>query len=186
MNNGRRRSHRKDNLMGKHTKRIIGIVFLSLLFILGFMNQWNYNLAPFLKSREDIFYMLSLPEPQRYCLLLGNVCSVVKIIEELPVDTILYFVPVFPDTPGADQNIFWWWHLNHILRYFCYPRKIVVLHFILYDDNKAEYMQKFMEGKRRFSELGWIKSRGITRLLIYRNNRVAIAPVTMSIDDFNF
>lgn len=163
-------------------RKVLVILIFGMLIILSLYNQWNYNVVYFFKYGGSIFERLSWTDYQAHYDLLGPVFEVVKRINQLPEDAVLYFVPIFPDTPGIEQNAFWWWHLNHILRYFCYPRKVVILHFNLYGNNRGEYIRKYMCGKDRLSDAEWIKSRGITHLITYRNNTVSILPVNAPID----
>ena len=167
--------------MADYRKSLGSIILVSLL-LFSLFAQSKYNLEGFLKNRAQITQLLKMDDLARHYALLGPVARVIEEIEKLPKESVLYFVPVFGDTPQAKENSLWWWHLDHILRYFCYPRKIVVLHFDLYGDKRQEYLVKFMKGAKRFSDLDWIRSRGITYIILYRDNRISILPASTPVE----
>ena len=156
-------------------------LMLAALLIGSMLNQWNYNISYYFRNGKDILSMLSRTEEERDRVTIGSIMKIVDEINTLPESSILYFIPVFPDSPGAKENQTWWWMMNIALRYFCYPRKIVSINFRLYHDNKAEYIQMYMKEGKTYADQEWVKLKKITHLILYRNNSVSILPITASI-----
>ncbi len=158
---------------------------IAVLMLVSFSSQLSTVYKPFFTRQNDIRNLLALDDFSRHCAVLGNIGEAIKAIRAMPEDTVLYFAPVFSDTPGVQENTFWWWHLHHILRYFCYPRKILVLHFDLYGNNREEFMRRYVKTAESLGETEWARQRGVSYVILYRGNRIFIAPAQLPVEQLN-
>lgn len=165
----------------KISKRVTGFFLIFLLLGISIINQWNYNIVPFVKHRKRIMHELSLTDIERRNSSLGELARVIETIKQSPEIKTLYFVPVFSGKPGRMENLRWWL-TNIVLRFFCYPKKVLSIQYQLYNNDKELFYKMYIKGEKEYSSLDWVKSRKITHLIIYKNDKISIVPVTAPID----
>jgi hypothetical protein len=165
----------------KITKRVIGFFIIFTLLGISIINQWNYNIVPFVKHRKRIMHELSLTDIERRNSSLGKLARVIETIKQSPEIKTLYFVPVFSGKPGMMEDLRWWL-TNIMLRFFCYPKKVLSIQYQFYNNDKELFYKMYIKGEKEYSSLDWVKSRGITHLIIYKNDKISIVPVTAPID----
>jgi len=173
-------------------KKVVAISVLAALVATSCVNQWRYNLGGIFERDPEIFRRLLLSDAERHERSAGGqVLKVADSINKLPADSVLFFVPVFPDTPGArantiqtpgaGPNTLWWWHLYNMLRYFCYPRMILTFNEDACND-KTAFLKEHVGDKKLFSDIDWISSRKVTQIIVYKDNAITVLPVSAPVD----
>lgn len=152
----------------------LGIIFLFLS--VSSVNQAKYTFYPFIKSCPGIFGLLWKDDVSRLKELIYPVYQIVTTIRSYPQGTNFYFAPDF-----EEANYITGWYVYILTRYFAYPQKVFKLHHSLYNHSINEYIQKYIGGQKKYSELDWIISRNIKYIITIKNNWFSILPVDSDI-----
>jgi hypothetical protein len=159
-------------------KELAGFLVIFSLLALSLNSQLKYTLQPFFNSFRSIPGMLARDDAGQLKELSPSIYQIIEEINKYPPEANFYFEPHF--APWQSQGV-WWWYVYIISRYLCYPRKVFSLAGIAYHNSRIEYLNKFIGQAKFYSQLSWLRGQGIQYVVLLRQGRVLVLPVSAEI-----
>jgi len=150
---------------------VLGLLVIAFYAFISINSQLNYTFKPFLRLYKAIPSMLFKDDLNQLKELAYPIYRIVYDINIYPDDARFYFAPCFKDSKNTK---IWWWYLHVMLRYLCYPRNIFCINPVVYNDDKAEYLKRFVSGAKKYNELDWLKARNVKYIILFRSNAIQI------------
>ena len=165
--------------MSPRVKKAACILTVLTLCVLSLRSQWKHALSPFFENRQAIFERLALPEEDRTVNTFPYpLPQLIRTINGLPEGACVYYAPAFPPNAGRMPNEMNWWCTYCALRYFCYPKRVICIHHMLFDADRAEFIRRFVGDTRLVQELPWIRRTRATHVIVFRENRILLLPIS--------